>query len=96
MKTKHTQGEWVYNNNGASFNIKVDNEFVRGGNICPYVYGKSLEESQANAKLIAAAPDLLEACINTKNLCDKLQMPTEYDLIELSILLKKVIEKATK
>lgn len=34
-------------------------------------YGRSIEESEANAKLIAAAPDLLNACIAALELSDK-------------------------
>lgn len=52
---KGTKGPW-----GVSANTSVDSEL--GGFICEaYGDSTSFEEDQANAKLIAAAPELLEA-----------------------------------
>lgn len=55
METKHTQGNWdvtaIYNNPLSDDKLYIIN---KGSST-------SLKEMQANAKLIAAAPDLLEA-----------------------------------
>ena len=50
--TKHTPGPWVVGNVG---------EVVAGGITLADVYGDE-EQADADAYLIAAAPDLLEAC----------------------------------
>ena len=53
MKTKHTPGPWQYNERTVS--KQISNHALSIADC----YGKN-EEAQANAKLIAAAPDLLE------------------------------------
>lgn len=58
METKHTQGEWA---------IEVQNQYqlaiaTKTQAIC--FIPKAAKNSEANAKLIAAAPDLLKACIS--------------------------------
>ncbi len=63
---KHTPGPWKPLNMFMGLTPSVGAMGKQGGfDICPEVvsgiYG-SVEESQANARLIAAAPDLLEAC----------------------------------
>ena len=61
MTTKHTPGPWEVNHTGTGIGVdpvcdavnatfRHDNELMR-------------IEAEANANLIAAAPDLLEACI---------------------------------
>jgi len=55
MKTKHTPGPWRYNG-------KTDVYNANGATICELYKGyQSIPECRANAHLIAAAPDLLEA-----------------------------------
>lgn len=70
MKTKHTQGEWMIAKSGESkYEIVADTPYTgRMGDqpetlICNVAWMESLkkEEIEANAKLMAAAPDLLEA-----------------------------------
>lgn len=61
METKHTKGNW----------------FAHDGQIYPEETGKTLalipyfdkenEEEQANAKLIAGAPNLLKACMKVQD-----------------------------
>lgn len=56
MKTKHTHGVWV------SSGYRVDVDVADGlSGICEMSDWMSDEEMEANAKLIAAAPELLEA-----------------------------------
>lgn len=57
MENKFTKGEWFVSN---------DNQIVSMPSQCKItnrVSGWNPEEAKANAKLIAAAPDLLAACI---------------------------------
>lgn len=60
MKKKHTQGDgWV------SSGYRVDVDIADGlSGICEMSDWMPEEEMEANAKLIAAAPDLLEALQN--------------------------------
>jgi hypothetical protein len=64
METKHTPGPWHYQFNG--FAITIGDESTRH-NYLEHDYtvakigGNSMQD-EANARLIAAAPDLLEAC----------------------------------
>lgn len=55
---KGTKGEW-YNDNNT---IRDKNGYVIASCIC-----KNIEEQNANAKLIASAPDLLKALIDLQS-----------------------------
>lgn len=58
METKHTKGGWI------SLGYRVDVDVADGlSGICEMADWMSEQEMEANAKLIAAAPSLLEACI---------------------------------
>lgn len=67
MKTKHTPGPWQVN--GSWLNIETGNRHTAVESVLPGGFGMvaSLEHSftreseEANARLIAAAPELLEA-----------------------------------
>lgn len=50
----------------------------------------------ANGTLIAGVQDLLNGCIKARDLCNKLQFPTEQELNELKEVLNKAITKALK
>ena len=64
MTTKHTAGKWLYNSHGASAN-----EYSEAGNHHKWRWevsttredGIDPEELKANARLIAAAPEMAEA-----------------------------------
>lgn len=67
MSNKHTQGNWkvveIHNNKTKSFQITIDDEHSVIATVHTNIYDERIEfeESKANAKLIAAAPELLEA-----------------------------------
>ena len=52
---KHTPGPWNYDRSGYSLYVNSGRELVTALSMD----GKRLETSEANARLIAAAPDLL-------------------------------------
>lgn len=65
METKHTKGKWKITEkiNGGIYKyiyVVCDNR-----RICE-IKNPFSDESEANAKLIASAPDLLEACMEAK------------------------------
>lgn len=71
MKRKYTQGKWIvqYPKNVGDFDIGVDGIISIVSIHDAY---DNLEEQEANAKLIAAAPEQQEASILLYNLCRKL------------------------
>ena len=74
MTTQHTPGPWTlgYDGNDGAFEIGV---YYRD-HLATFVIASRnqvfhrAEESQANARLIAAAPDLLEACREFVRKCE--------------------------
>jgi len=67
MKTNHTTGEWYAIKPEASNGFwYINNETETTGSIAT-CYGENAEN---NAKLIAAAPDLLEQLIKAKSLLE--------------------------
>lgn len=93
MKTKHTQGPWVFDE--LSMKIKGSGD-IEGmtviANVSPKMdYSRGMRTQCANAKLIAAAPDLLEACIRS------LQVLGEENIFgQARLLLVLAIKKATE
>lgn len=94
METKHTKGQWMINKNSLNQQVPyiIHSEYGRIANILNY--DSSIEwiaESEANAKLIAAAPELLEALNRAYNDFKNSRWTEEtYDLIEIAI--KKATE----
>lgn len=59
--TKHTPGPWIAGSTGR--NIWGDDNRVLVATVdIPSPHIKTFEEQEANARLIASAPDLFEAC----------------------------------
>ena len=65
---KHTPGPWKFGDNSKHFKTNPFNVYVQGGgvhsaSIANIPFRRTIPESEAraNAKLIAAAPELLEA-----------------------------------
>jgi hypothetical protein len=76
MKTKHTPGEWIFNKyTPCDFGVHS----IEGrGNDIALVRGTD-EEAEANAKLIAAAPVMLEALQKAIEVIERLS--DEYSTI---------------
>lgn len=112
MKTKHTKGNWTivhpygvnsfpgidaignYGEGNFSVIILGTKDELSG------VQGKNNEEIIANAKLIASAPDLLDACMS---LLQNFEINKKYNntLTEMELtaginILTRVIKKATE
>jgi hypothetical protein len=75
---KHTSGPWEVDGFDTTSVIKNEGSEIwpQWKHICRCDYGyadpeKHLEGNKANAKLIAAAPELLEALINMRKAFDK-------------------------
>jgi len=68
MNTQHTSGQWVLNqNNRADMNVRAGEKGfviaqVTSDGVAHFIGNQS--EAEANARLIAAAPELLEALQN--------------------------------
>ena len=97
METKHTKGGWVITNEvefestietSSGIRIAQVKSFGKNGSFNDATF----EEKEANAKLIAAAPELLEAFIKLYNAIDSCTDLTPELLIEC----KKTIKKATE
>lgn len=89
METKHTKGEWKQ----KALYIICNNKLI--ANIDP-INGNFSIENEANAKLISAAPELLEAC--KRVLKDKVNSSGESPELRngLRDLLESAIKKATE
>lgn len=68
MTTNHTPGPWKKARNSSFWEVVTpfqDQLIDEANEFSPsvaYAWGSTEEEAEANASLIAAAPDLLEAC----------------------------------
>ena len=87
-ETEHTPGPWVISK--ASGNVVAANCPENGGDIvceAPSWAPDSMYYWESNARLICAAPDLLEACVAFLEAVSPLQ--SHYDAI------RAAVEKAT-
>ena len=101
MKTQHTKGEWANSIRGIKSDKGLliaqcwygDNSNAEGNlNAVP-----SIEEYHANAKLIAAAPELLEALQNiTKTAYPKESNSGPAVYVKLQNIAMEAINKATE
>src|SRR6476646_6775635 len=71
--SKHTPGPWRPSYDRGYFVETDHDDKPSSGNVCNIEQGDgcSKEEAQANARLIAAAPDLLKACKAMVTYCGK-------------------------
>ena len=92
MKTKHTAGQWTVNDKNE---VEVKN--IMGKvltRFTPFTPKSKIDNSEANAKLIASAPDLLHALQMLINDIER----NDGDAINRATLVneaKQVIDKAT-
>lgn len=105
METKHTKGEWevtkdAFNKQQLHFGLSIKTKI---GNDIKYIATIeeigffTEEENEANAKLIASAPELLEALIEISNCNNRLDYHSDKKLLDFVIeLSKNVIKKATQ
>ena len=72
----HTPGPWEVRQHSYGDHRDADGIFPVGQilNIVPCVYGRTLEQCDANARLIAAAPELLAALSRVVAVMDGSQM----------------------
>jgi len=78
------KGKWEYSkSNTGSFILLVDNNYI--GSI----------RQEANAKIIAAAPEMLEMLEKITLVFDMFTFPTEQNLKDYSEEIKQLIKKAT-
>lgn len=97
MKTKHTPGEWRVNvgTNLDTFIITARRPNVRQ-DICTVEFN-SENENRANAKLIAAAPDLLAAMIEVHDFLGHIEPKIgEQAFAEIWNIVSQSIHRATK
>ena len=105
MEFKGTKGEWRYNKNTSYYEIHNNCDFKNGSRhltiscminkIDEIIEDDSLcLENEANAKLIAAAPELLEALNGLLKVVGGFQLSTWEE--ELSDMANKAINKALK
>ena len=81
---KHTQGEWIVKNHAQFSNIK--NIIVKDVNILSITNQRASDiESEANAALIAAAPELLKIEV-TSLICDSLSCKFILELLNILFL----------
>ena len=93
MKTTHTNGEWKVTTDGQKVTSILDRNDANGfNNICSI--NEHVEEREANAKLISAAPELLDALVTLKDYCQTIDRGEGWDEIVSKTF--KAIEKATK
>ena len=96
---KHTKGEWYYvDGNDSSCEVNVGETVV---SICRWEKNSGImsinrEEMEANAKIISAAPDLLEALIEAKELIGNFRLKIPVPTQDVWEKIDNAINKATK
>jgi len=94
-KVKHTQGPWKVKQTAV-----YDAVYGNNDELVSFISIKQPEEIQANARLIAAAPELLEACVKfqtwAKEFCKTNNLPEEafYPLVEVNRAILKAEGKS--
>jgi len=86
MKTSHTPGTW-HAHDGQIYPEETGKTLA----LIPYFDAEN-KEQEANAKLIAAAPELLDACISTLQSLD--QMVLDSTMRGFYIVLKDAVKAA--
>ena len=89
METKFTKGEWYIT---EEMETEIHSKrFPAGIDIICTIHNQFLiEQTDANAKLIAAAPDLFDACVSIIKWADELGYVNDFTKVRLA--LKKATE----
>jgi len=90
MKTKHTKGEWelsetIEMNEWGTYGIDID--VKHGEREIISIWGSSEgidDETMANAKLVAAAPDLLSACQCVTDLYSEIERMVDGEVLVIT------------
>ena len=101
MKTKHTQGEWSLATSGEMIYVIASDQFdgFTGKIVADLTIGEgdnSKDITEANAKLIAAAPDLLRALGNLRDAINNNLDSYGGEIAGASQKAKQAIKKATE
>ncbi len=75
-KTKHTPGPWIHLKKGYEYEILCNKRNDVLADVYDHFKNKNESELEANARLIAAAPELLEACKRALQQLDE-SLPTD-------------------
>lgn len=96
METKYTKGPWVVEKSDHIGAVNVSFGFFNGYIEIWYHHGAkgTIDEAHANARLIAAAPELLEALVNART--SMLKSGINYDNAEIYNKINNAIKKATE
>lgn len=88
-ETKHTPGDWKAGerDSGVTFIFDDDDKALH------QVGGRTLEQIEANAKLIAAAPEMLEVCKEALRMYEKVLPAGGWQHVHDGLM--SVIKKAT-
>ena len=89
MEFKGTKGEWLVSKRSSVVVQTFKRSIANAGGYQDKNIVETSIENDANAKLIAAAPDLLKVCVTAMAMCNSL-------LNDMSIELNKAINKALK
>lgn len=90
---KGTKGKWNACFNWSEKNIEIGTPEQE--KIALVSKRFDFPESNANAQLIACAPEMLEMLNKVKDLFTKRQMPNEHEANMFSVTINELIEKAT-
>lgn len=97
---KHTSGEWQWDGNVWDYNQEQEAPWLKSSTGEIILSGQIICKSEADAQLIAAAPELLEALYQTLSVLDLAILQTPSGLardrfFDLNILVNAAIKKAT-
>lgn len=100
METKFTKAKWIIKNEHAIYDSWSNTWFCvlinNKGEFVQKVNGITKEEAEANAKLIAAVPNLLEVLLYGHEISSKIQYPTNEELRMFTRMAALAIKKATE
>ena len=98
MGAKHTPGPWRFSDTMGGAQVTTSRIGILEGSkrICTISdFDKEVRVIHANGKLIAAAPDLLEACQRFMDLFSDCDMRPEDESHEVATIIRAAISKAT-